>query len=87
MVRRGTKSPVEVLSRSSIFAHLGESTYTYTCPCFTILTEHHTQYIDVDEENDYKDMVKKVLERKPKKLTINIEMADVKKSCQKAQVQ
>jgi hypothetical protein len=32
-------------------------------------------------------MVKKVLERKPKKLTINIEMADVKKSCQKAQVQ
>lgn len=42
--------------------------------------------IDVDDQDEYKDMVSKILKKKPKKVTIMVEMADVKKSCQKAQV-
>jgi hypothetical protein len=42
--------------------------------------------IDVDDQSEYEDMVKKILEKKPKKVTILVEMVDVKKGCQKAQV-
>jgi hypothetical protein len=41
----------------------------------------------VDNKSEYKDMVGKVLEKKPKKVTISVDMTDVKKGCRKAQVQ
>jgi hypothetical protein len=40
----------------------------------------------VDDKSEYEDMVGKILEKKPKKVTISVDMADVKKGCQKAQV-
>lgn len=44
--------------------------------------------IDVDNQGEYEDMVGKIFEtrKKPKKVTILVEMVDVKKSCQKVQV-
>jgi hypothetical protein len=46
-----------------------------------------SDYIDVDDKSKYEDMVRKILEKKPKKVSISFEMTDVKKGCQKAQVQ
>lgn len=45
-----------------------------------------TESIDVDDKIEYKDMVTKICEKKPKKVTILVEMTDVKKGCKKAQV-
>jgi hypothetical protein len=42
--------------------------------------------IDVDNQSEYKDMVGKIFEKKPKKVIILVEMVDIKKSCQKVQV-
>jgi hypothetical protein len=42
--------------------------------------------IDVDNQSEYEDMVRKIFEKKPKKVIILVEMVDIKKSCQKVQV-
>ena len=40
----------------------------------------------MDDKSEYEDIVGKILEKKPKKVTISVDMTDVKKGCQKAQV-
>jgi hypothetical protein len=36
--------------------------------------------IDIDNFNDYKELIERILERKPSKITIFIDMADIQKS-------
>ena len=45
-----------------------------------------SDYIDVDDNSKYEDIVGKIFEKKPKKVTISVKMTDVKKGCRKAQV-
>ena len=45
-----------------------------------------SDYIDVDDKSEYEDMVGKILKKKPKKVTVSIDITDVKKGCRKAQV-
>ena len=50
-----------------------------------LYTSSKSDYIDIDDNSEYEDIVGKIFE-KPKKVTIRVEMTDVKKGCWKAQV-
>ena len=51
-----------------------------------LYTSSKSDYIDIDDNGEYEDMVGKIFEKKPKKVTISVEMTGVKKGCRKAQV-
>lgn len=90
-MRRDIKLPSKAFFHSNIFAHLHKSKYTspheLSCTKLIYRVSSKLNYIDVDNKSEYKDIVQKILEKKLKKVSISLEMTDVKKGCQKAQVQ